>query len=244
MEKNNEPNVNHWVNDRLHRAKLGPDSDWQPDVHRAFARLQGRLDAERGRPRRWVWIVASATAISLLLMAFPVTRTFAERWASACVSLFGHFSGSGPSLTYAKVGDRKVAPDFSLSDADGKPVRLSDLRGKVVLLNFWTTECPACQVEIPWFVEFQNTYRDRDLIVLGISLDDDGWNSVKPYLAEKNINYPVMVGGNEIARLYGASKSAPLALIVDKSGRIAVTHVGLCPKGEYESAITALLSEQ
>jgi peroxiredoxin len=244
MEKNNEPNVNDWVNDRLHRAQLGPDSDWQPDVHRGFARLQGHMDAERGRPRRWFWIAVSATAISLFLMAFPVTRTLGERWAWACVSLFGHSSSSEPSLTYAKVGDRKSAPDFSLSDAGGNPIRLSDLQGKVVLLNFWTTECAACQVEIPWFVEFQQTDRDRDLIVLGVSLDDDGWNSVKPYLAGKAINYPVMVGGNEIAQLYGASKSAPLALIIDKSGRIAVTHVGLCPKGEYETAITALLSEQ
>jgi cytochrome c biogenesis protein CcmG/thiol:disulfide interchange protein DsbE len=98
----------------------------------------------------------------------------------------GTLVGSEASLTYAKLGDRKLAPDFALSDATGKSVRLSDLRGKVVLLNFWTTECPACQVEIPWFVEFQRTYRDRDLVVLGISLDGD---KVVTPPAEKDINY-------------------------------------------------------
>jgi peroxiredoxin len=244
MEKNNEPNLNSWVNDRLRRAKLDPDIEWQPDVHRAFARLQGHRETESGRRRKWGWTVASATTISLLLMAFPVTRTLAGRWASACVSLLGHLSSSEPSLTYTKLGDRKLVPDFALNDAAGKQIRLSDFRGKVVLLNFWTTECVACQVEIPWFMEFQRTYQDRDLVVLGVSLDDDGWKSVKPYLDEKNINYPVMVGGNEIAHLYGASKSVPLALIVDRSGRIAVIHFGLCPKGEYETAIKALLNEQ
>src|SRR2546423_743085 len=133
MEKNNEPKVNRWVDDRLRGAELGPDSEWHPDMHRAFARLQGHRDAESGRRRRWRWIAVSAAAISLSLMAFPVTRTLAGRWASACVSLFGHFSSSEPSITYAKVGDRTLAPEFSLSDADGKPIRLSALRGKVVL---------------------------------------------------------------------------------------------------------------
>ena len=103
---------------------------------------------------------------------------------------------------------------------------------------------PACQAEIPWFIEFQQMYRDRNLVVLGVSLDADGWKSVKPYMDQKNINYPVVVGGNEIARLYGAAKAVPLALIVDKSGRIAVTHSGLCTKDEYETAIKALLNER
>jgi len=244
MDKSNQPNLERWAEDRLRAAKLAPDSEWQPNVNVAFARLQGHGDAQRLHWRRWARIAMGAAAISLALMVFPVTRTLAGRWASACVSLLGHFSNSEASLTYSKIGDRKAAPSFELTDTDGKLIRLSDLRGKVVLVNFWTTQCSACQVEIPWFSEFQRIYRDRGLVVLGISLDDDGWKSVKPYLAQRAVDYPVMVGDGDIARLYGASKSVPLALIVDKSGRIAVTHVGLCTKGEYESAIKALLNEQ
>ena len=244
MEKSNQPNLDRWAEDRLRSAKLAPDGEWQPNVNVAFARLQGHGDAQRLHRRRWARIAIGAAAISIALMVFPVTRTLAGRWVSACVSLLGHFSNSEASLTYSKVGHRKLAPSFELTDADGGLIRLSDLRGKVVLVSFWTTQCSACQVEIPWFTEFQRLYRDRGLVVLGISLDDDGWKSVKPYLAQRNINYPVMVGDSDIARLYGASKSVPLALIIDESGRIAVTHIGLCAKEEYESAIKALLNEQ
>jgi peroxiredoxin len=133
-------------------------------------------------------------------------------------------------------------PDFTLNDASGHPVRLSDFRGKVVLLNFWTTSCRQCDSEIPWFQEFQQTYRDG-LVVLGVSLDKDGWASARPYLEGRKINYRVMVGGDEVARLAGGARSIPTTLIIDKSGRIAVTHRGFCSKSEYEADTQALLAE-
>src|SRR5947208_1985561 len=80
--------------------------------------------------------------------------------------------------------ERQQAPDFTLKDATGTAVKLSDYRGKVVLLNFWATWCGPCKIEIPWFIDFQQQYKDRDFAVLGISMDDDGWQSVKPYVAE------------------------------------------------------------
>src|SRR5579885_3150755 len=75
---------------------------------------------------------------------------------------------------------RKPAPNFTLKDANGDPVSLADYKGKVVLLNFWATWCGPCKVEIPWFVEFEQKYKDRDFAVLGVSFDDDGWKSVRP----------------------------------------------------------------
>ena len=81
--------------------------------------------------------------------------------------------------------DRKPAANFTLADANGAKVALADYKGKVVLLNFWATWCGPCKVEIPWFVEFNKTYKDRGLAVVGVSLDDDGWKSVKPYLAHE-----------------------------------------------------------
>src|SRR5262245_11963395 len=76
---------------------------------------------------------------------------------------------------------RQRAPEFMLTDASGAQVKLADYKGKVVLLNFWATWCGPCQIEIPWFMDFEKTYKNRDFAVLGVSMDDDGWKSVKPY---------------------------------------------------------------
>src|SRR5580658_7271538 len=95
----------------------------------------------------------------------------------------------------------KPVLDFALKDSGGKTVKLSDYRGKVVLLNFWATWCAPCKIEIPWFVEFQQTYKSRDFAVLGVSMDEDGWDSVRPYMAAHKLNYPVVVGGDSIERM-------------------------------------------
>jgi cytochrome c biogenesis protein CcmG/thiol:disulfide interchange protein DsbE len=95
--------------------------------------------------------------------------------------------------------DRKAAPAFTLKDSTGAALRLSDHKGKIVLLNFWATWCGPCKVEMPWFVEFERTYKDRGFDVIGVSMDEDGWISVKPYLATHKINYPVVIGNDQLA---------------------------------------------
>src|SRR5271155_4161003 len=100
---------------------------------------------------------------------------------------------SSSTVRTASVADRKAAANFALADANGAPVKLSDYKGKVVLLNFWATWCGPCKVEIPWFIEFEKTYKDRGFATLGVSLDEDGWESVKPYIAQKKINYRVVI---------------------------------------------------
>ncbi|HYL85868.1 MAG TPA: TlpA disulfide reductase family protein [Candidatus Angelobacter sp.] len=137
--------------------------------------------------------------------------------------------------------DGKAAANFSLPDSNGVQVALADYKGKVVLLNFWATWCGPCKIEIPWFMEFNKTYKDRGFAVLGVSLDDDEWKSVRPYLAEKKMDYPVMVGNDQVSQSYGGIDSLPTTFIIDRDGRIAFVHMGLVGKETYEKEIRNLL---
>jgi peroxiredoxin len=249
MKKDDGMDVGRWVDERL--AARIPADLWEPNMHRGLAQLRERRGSNRSRGHGLLWVALGTAAACLPLMAFPVTRAFAQHCMSACVTQSGKLRelfiardiGSSPHLVFAAPETRKTAPDFTLNDATGVPVRLSQFRGKVVLLSFWATWCVPCKTEIPWFIEFQQAYKDSGLVVLGVSLDDDGWKPVKPYIDEMKIDYRVMVADKDIAPLYGGLDSIPVTLIIDKAGRIAVTHIGLCPKYEYEAAIRSMLAE-
>jgi cytochrome c biogenesis protein CcmG/thiol:disulfide interchange protein DsbE len=136
---------------------------------------------------------------------------------------------------------RKLAPEFDLKGADGGRVKLANYQGKVVLVNFWATWCGPCKVEIPWFVEFQRTYKDRGFTVVGLSVDEDGWNAVKPYAERRKINYPTAIVNQQLLESYGGVSSLPTTFVVDQKGRIAAAHVGLVSKATYQKAIEELL---
>ncbi len=139
--------------------------------------------------------------------------------------------------------DRKAAPDFTLKDANGRVVKLSDYRGKVVLLNFWATWCGPCKIEIPWFMEFEQTYKDRGFAVLGVSMDEDGWETVKPYIADKKVNYRVVLGDDTVGNLYGGIESLPTTFLIDQSGRVASVHIGLVSKKDYSTEIDHMMQK-
>ncbi len=137
--------------------------------------------------------------------------------------------------------DRKTAPDFELKDVNGKSVRLSDFRGKVVVLDFWATWCGPCKIEIPWFVEFERKYKDKGFAVLGVSEDEDGWTSVKPFVKEVGINYRVVIGNDRTTESFGGIEGLPTTFVIDREGKIAAVHVGLASKQDFEDAIEKLL---
>ena len=138
--------------------------------------------------------------------------------------------------------DRKIAPDFDLKDADGKTVRLSDYKGKVVLLNFWATWCGPCKIEIPWFIEFERKLKDKGFAVIGVSMDEEGWTVVKPFVADLAINYRIVTGTDSLATLYGGVEALPTTFLIDRDGKIASTHVGLAGKDDFEDGINKLMA--
>jgi peroxiredoxin len=171
-----------------------------------------------------------------------------SRAASVVLSLLLLLAGCGYTERFESrnekvkaASDRKAAPDFSLKDADGRSVTLAEYKGKVVLLNFWATWCGPCKIEIPWFIDFEQKYKDRGFAVLGISMDEEGWDIVRPYVEKSKINYRVLMGNDNLAQLYGGVDALPTTFLIDASGKIASTHVGLVSKSDYENGIIQLL---
>ena len=150
-------------------------------------------------------------------------------------------TGSVKAASVKPDRERKPAPDFSLKDANGKVVRLSDYRGKVVLLDFWATWCGPCKIEIPWFMDMQRKNKDRGFEVLGIAMDDEGWEVVKPFLADLNVNYRVVIGSDSTAAQYGGVDALPTTFLIDREGKIAAVHIGLASKRDFEDGIEELL---
>ena len=135
----------------------------------------------------------------------------------------------------------KKAPDFTLKEASGKRLSLSDYKGQVVLLNFWATWCGPCKTEIPWFIQFEKQYSAQGFTVLGVSMDEDGWKAISPYVAQHGINYPIVLADEEVNERYGGIDALPTTLLIARSGKVAVIHQGLAGRDEYEKEIRELL---
>jgi len=133
-----------------------------------------------------------------------------------------------------------AAPDFTLQDLSGKNLRLSDYKGKVVLLDFWATWCPPCRATIPGIERLHKAYLDKGLTVLAISVDEGGWDSVQSFLTEYGITYPVLKGTEDVATKYMV-RSIPTLILVDKNGNLHKQFMGFGNEDALEQEIKALL---
>jgi peroxiredoxin len=140
--------------------------------------------------------------------------------------------------------DIKPAPDFELPDVNGKKVKLSDFKGKVIILNFWATWCPPCRAEIPGFIELYKKYKDKGVEIIGISLDEGGVKDVVPFMKEFGINYHILIGNYKVTQDYGGIRGIPTTFVIDKKGNIRAKYVGYRPKEVFERDIIMLLNEK
>jgi thiol-disulfide isomerase/thioredoxin len=136
------------------------------------------------------------------------------------------------------------APDFSLESLDGKATRLSDFRGKAVLLNFWATWCGPCKIEMPWFVDFQNQYGSQGLQIVGVAMDDASKEDIAKFAKDMGVNYPVLIGKEAVGDEYGGVPALPETFLIARDGKIMDKIIGLRGKAEIEDAIKKALKTQ
>jgi peroxiredoxin len=136
------------------------------------------------------------------------------------------------------------APDFSLESLDGKATRLSDFRGKAVLLNFWATWCGPCKIEMPWFVDLQNQYGSQGLQIVGVAMDDASKEDIAKFAKDMGVNYPVLIGKEAVGDAYGGVPALPETFLIARDGKIMDKIIGLRGKAEIEDAIKKALKTQ
>jgi thiol-disulfide isomerase/thioredoxin len=158
--------------------------------------------------------------------------------------IFGHEELNGPyppNYVPAAQKGTALAPDFSLATTDGKTLKLSSYRGKVVIVDFWATWCPPCLKGIPDLIELKKKYGKKGFEVIGVSVDTESKDKVVPFIKEKGINYPVVYGDMNVYQQYGGIRSIPTTVVIDKNGKIIASYEGLMPIDTYETYIKKLL---
>ena len=133
---------------------------------------------------------------------------------------------------------------LALKDTNGKTFKLSDFKGKVVLLNFWATWCPPCREEMPDLIELQRKYRTAGLQVIGITYPPQKLSEVRRFIRRLKANYPIALGTKNIKLLFTKSDVLPLTIVFDRAGQVREVIEGILLPEEFEEKIKPLLSAQ
>jgi thiol-disulfide isomerase/thioredoxin len=136
-----------------------------------------------------------------------------------------------------------AAPDFELPTLDGKNLKLSDLRGKAVLLNFWATYCGPCKIEMPWFVELQKEYGPQGFQIIGVAMDDASTEDIAKFAKEMGVNYPILLGKDSVGESYGGVNVLPTTFFVDRGGKLIAREFGLQSRSVFVDNIKKALSQ-
>ena len=139
--------------------------------------------------------------------------------------------------------DRRPAAPFELRDSKGKRVRLSDYRGKVLLLNFWATWCGGCKQEMPEFEQLAQSFKKRKFTVLGISVDEKGWAEIRPFLKNSKVTYRIALAEKNTPEGYDI-QYLPATFLIDQNGQIAARYQGRVDAQDIEANIRLLVESQ
>ncbi len=174
------------------------------------------------------WIIAGVSALGLGLAAVPFLPTGTQTAGSVIASC----DGKGTRANF----------DFTVKDVDGTSIKLSDFKGKVVMMNFFATWCGPCKYEIPFFVELQEQYRDRGVAFIGVQIEDDP-QLLKPFATEYQVNYPMLEANErtDLQEAFGPFWGIPVTVMIQRDGTICKRHSGLATKAQFEKDIKALL---
>ncbi|MBI1931037.1 MAG: TlpA family protein disulfide reductase [Ignavibacteriales bacterium] len=137
-------------------------------------------------------------------------------------------------------------PNYNVDNSN--LVNLSDFKGKVVIVDFWATWCPPCRKGIPDLIEIKKEFKDKNVEIIGISLDSftrggATKNDVVPFIKEYGINYPILIGDINVAQQYGGVNSIPTSFVIDKEGYILTYYQGLMPKQQYVDDLNKALAK-
>jgi thiol-disulfide isomerase/thioredoxin len=145
------------------------------------------------------------------------------------------------TITSSSVAQSVVRPDFHLKDINGRPLSISNYRGKVVLVNFWATWCVPCRVETPDLVRWQAQYRRQGLRVLGVAYPPSDILEVRRYVKKFKLNYRVALGSKETKTNFTSSEALPVTVVIDRKGTVREVIEGIMYADEFAQKVKPLL---
>jgi peroxiredoxin len=172
------------------------------------------------------WALAAVSVLALALVTITVRRPSPESPSPEGPSP----EVRAPDPAVCPVDAKKANLDFTLEDIGGRNVRLTDYRGKVLLLDFWATWCGPCKIEIPGFVDLYSRYKSQGLEVVGVVVLDR-FEKAGPFAQQFRMNYPIVDGVDrvDLEDAFGPIPGLPTTLLIGRDGRICSRHIGLPP---------------
>ena len=181
------------------------------------------------------WVIAGAAALSLALLTLPMLRKDGSGESVVTIK-----RANGATATASCEAEGRATYDFVLKNEYNAPFKLAELKGKVAIVNFWATWCGPCKTEIPDFVKLYDEYKDKGLVIVGISVDDSP-ELLQAFMKEYKMNYPVLQMTPDVETAWGPFYGYPTSFIVARDGSICKRHLGPATKEQFEREIKALL---
>jgi len=142
------------------------------------------------------------------------------------------------------VRQEAIAPQFTLTDVNGRTVRLSDYHGKVVLINFWATWCPPCRAEMPDLVRLQREHGKEGLQIIGITYPPEKKTRVRTFARSVKVNYPIILGTRQIKARFSSDETLPLTVVINRDGKVSDIISGILLREEFDEKIKPLLMKK